>query len=305
MSSCRISAVLATDAWATAADAVECLRRQTIAGDVELVLVGPRLELPPDAGTRFRDVAVVDDSLESLAEARAEGISRASGDVVFVAETHGFPKPDCLERLCDAFGDDVVAAMPRLTNANPRTARSWASLFATYAAFTGSDPRPAPYVPLHNCAFRRDFLADVAAVPADLVYGVGISAEIAQRRLRAAYVPAAEVDHLNVDLPAGMVQDRFAGARMWAALRSRAWSPGRRAFYVAAAPAAAAVAATRVLRTPGWDECAGLRPRGTPALVVGIALVQAAGEALGYATGIGNAESRHLRLEIHRRAYTT
>jgi len=299
----RVSVVLALDTWETGIEAIEALRRQTIAGHIEVVLVGPGIVVPPGAAHGFAAVLTVECPIHPLSVARARGIRAAREAVVYMAETHGFPQPDCLERLADALGGEVVAAMPQIVNANPETSRSWASLFATYGAFTGDRARSASYVALHNGAFRATFLQRVAARPEDLVYGVGLTQTIQREHLQAVYVPDAVVPHLNVERLAGVVMDRVVGGRLWAGIRSRGWSGPRRAVHAALFPIGAAVMTWRVLRSDGWRRHRGSTPWGVSALVAIWAGLQSCGEVAGYVTGPGDSERRHLPLELHRRAY--
>jgi hypothetical protein len=298
-----ISVVLALDTWKTGIEALDALRLQTSATEMEVVLVGPEIAVPLDASSGFAALRAVECPISSLSVARARGIAAARGAVVYMAETHGFPRPDCLERLAGALGGNVVAAMPQIVNANPGTMRSWASLFATYGAFTGDRPRSAPYVALHNGAFQRTLLQRIAATPDDLVYGVGITKTIGREGLRAVYRPEAVVDHLNVERIDGILADRFLGGRLWAAMRSRDWSKRRRAVHAALFPLGAAVMTSRVLRSDGWVSHRSAMPRGASVLVAIWALLQSLGEATGYLIGAGESEVRHRSLELHRRDY--
>ncbi len=81
--------------------------------------------------------------------------------------------------------------MPRIVNANPATARSWATLFCSYGSYTGSRPRRLAAVALHNGAFERRALTSVAERPSDLVYGVGLSRTLAAQGSDMQFVPAA------------------------------------------------------------------------------------------------------------------
>ena len=138
-----ISAVLALDSMATGRAAIAALGSQTIAPSMELVLVGPKLEHPGAAADRIAEVTLVDAPIEPFSSARAAGIAASRGRVVFVAETHGYPRPDCLELLSDAIERGAGAAMPRIVNANPATARSWATLFCLLRQLHEQSPSPA------------------------------------------------------------------------------------------------------------------------------------------------------------------
>ncbi len=303
MTEIAVSVVLAVDAFPTGARTVAAVREQTIADRIELVLAGPRVRIPPDVTGNLAAVTAVDVPIEPLSSARAAGISEARGPVVYVAETHGFPRPDCLEHLVGAVEAGAAAAMPRLVNANPDTARSWASLFATYGSFTGSAPRRIGGVALHNGAFDRTVLERVARRPVDLIYGVGLTEAIRRAGLEMRFVPEAVVDHLNVVRPSGILADRLVGGRLWAGMRARSWPASRRALHAVGTPLAPAVMLGRILRSDGWREHRTTAPRGTSATLVALALLQALGELAGYAGGPGPAEHRHVDLELHREAF--
>ncbi len=303
MNETAVSVVLAVEDFATGRRTVEALRAQTVAAQVELVLVGPAVELPAGSGERLGSVTTVDVPTHPLSHARAAGIAVSRGRAVFVAETHGFPRPECLEHLLVAIDGGAVAAMPRLVNANPATARSYASLFATYGAFTGDTPRRLGQVALHNGMFERRRLSTVAEEPAALVYGVGLSRTLAAMQAEMRFVPEAVVDHLNVVRPRGILDDRLVGGRLWAGMRCRDWSSARRAVHVSGSPLAPAVMSRRIFGSDGWHRLGPEVPRGTAALVVAFAALQTVGEVVGYLRGPGDAERRHVHLELHREAY--
>ena len=54
----------------------------------------------------------------SLAGARAAGVRAAAAPVVFIGETHSFPRPGMLSAMLAAFTDErCVAVVPAITNA--------------------------------------------------------------------------------------------------------------------------------------------------------------------------------------------
>ena len=301
--SALVSAVLAVDRYATAAETIEILSRQTIASALAIVLAGPGLVVPDEQPDGLAGIRLVETPIEPLSVARARGILACTGRFVFVAETHGFPRRDCLELLVEELDRGAGAVMPRIANANPGSARSWASLFATYCAFTGPSPTSLGGVALHNGCFRRDLLAAAALFPSELVYGVGLTERLRKAGVPMRYVPGAVVDHLNVTRPGGIVEDRLVGGRIWAARRSASWSSSRRLAHAAAFPLAPFVMTGRIVRSEGWRRRGAVPPRGTLPAIAAMAGIQAIGEALGYALGQGRAEVSHGPLELHRRAY--
>ncbi len=303
MKGLAVSAILALDEFETGTAAIDALRSQTIADRTELVVAGPDLDVPAAAADGFAALTNVSVPIQPLSAARAAGILASRGRTVYVAETHGLPRPDCLELLHGEIESGAAAAMPRLVNANPGTARSWASLFATYGSFTGSASRRLSAVALHNAAFDRAALAEVAADPVRLVYGVGISRAVSERGLEMRFCPAAAVEHLNVVRPGGILADRLIGGRLWAGMRSASWPLGRRLAHAIGTPLAPLVMTTRIMRSDGWRELAATAPRGTGTLVAAFAAMQALGELVGYVAGPGPAERQHLDLELHREDY--
>ena len=141
-----------------------------------------------------------------------------------MAETHGFPRPDCLELLVAALDEGATAVMPRLGNANPALLRSWASLFATYGAYTGTTPRQLTDVALHNGCFRREALAEVAACAARSRLRRRVSERLRAEGCEMRYVPDAVLDHVNVTSLRGSSSTGRSAAASGLPRRSTHWS---------------------------------------------------------------------------------
>jgi hypothetical protein len=108
----------------------------------------------------------------------------------------------------------------------------------------------------------------------------------------------AEILHLNVSRPASWLHERFLAGRLVGGSRAKRFGPGRRLAYALATPAIAVVLAARVLSAAGRPA-----PR-VALLVVAGALIQAAGEAVGYlAGGFEGAERRMQPYELHKARY--
>lgn len=300
----RLTVVLAVDAFSTARRITAALLEQTIAAQIELVLVGPAVVIPDEELKGLGAVRALRHSGLDLAGARAAGTLAATAPVIYIAETHAFPRPAALEILTESIEAGAAAVMPRFANANPATARSWASLFSTYGGFVDRNPRQLRHVSLHNGAFRADVLARVAADPDDLVYGIGLSRELRAERLSMRYVPEAVVDHENVASVRGVLVDRLLGSRIAAGLRARRWGTPRRALYVLGAPLLPVPLVARILRSPAWRERRRELPRGTATVLALSTVLVAVGELMGYVAGVGRASERHVPLELHRERYT-
>ena len=116
----RLSFVVPTDSFATIADVAERLAAQSVAEDIELVVVcRAASELGEHARVGAVSVTVVEHPLLPLGEARAAGVRAAAAPVVAIGETHAFPAPGWGEHLIAAHDGPWSAVVPAITNANP------------------------------------------------------------------------------------------------------------------------------------------------------------------------------------------
>jgi hypothetical protein len=155
----RLTIVLATDAYETVRPVIASLRKQTARAHLEVLLIAPPDTLGAvdwsELGV-FGSARVVNVTGPlSLSASRAIGVRAASASIVFIGETHCFPHPQMTDVVLASFTDERCAAVvPAITNANPRTALSWASYLADYGRWGPGRPggtleRP----PVYNAHF--------------------------------------------------------------------------------------------------------------------------------------------------------
>ncbi len=301
-----LSFVLPTDSWETAAETVSALEQQSVAPAIELVVVTPdpnslRAEL---ARARLGGVRAVPGDLSDVPAAHASGVSAASAPIVFLGETHAFPEPDALRCVLEAFTDvGVACVVPRLVNANPALAVSWVEFLLAYGPWTVDEARDLERAASFNVAFRRAELLDLGVPIAGVLRpGGGVDARLRDRGRRLRSEPGAVLRHVNITRARPALDLRFHSARAYAAVRSGAWSRGRRVLYAAAAPAIAGVLVRRTWRGEAW-LAAGVPPRRALGTLLVFAGVSAAGEAVGYVAGAGRARARASAYEVHRADY--
>ncbi len=308
MSGLRLSAVVATDSYATIEPLTRALAAQRQPERIELVAVVPRgSALEPgaeaDALGGFRTVAV--DSLDELRDARSKGFEAAATPLVLLAETHCFPAEGWLDAVLAAHEGGWAVVGPSFENANPRTALSWANFIDHYATFTlPASPGPRPSVAGHNSTLRREallalgpelprLLRDFPALHARLAGAGGVYLE-----------PRARMRHVHMSTWRGWLSEAWGGGRVNGASRSRPWPLWRRAGYAAATPLIVLIELAR--RLPRWRELGRRRtlPAGTlPSLVAGIT-VRCCGEAVAFLLGPSErSETLLARTEIHRLDY--
>jgi len=304
-----ISAIVVTDAAALLERLLSALDAQTAKQRMELVVVAPasehrRIQSMLPAG--LANVKLIDRMpVGSLAPSKAEGVRAASSDIVVFTETHAFPFPNWAEALLDAHAQAECAAVgPALIAANPRPL-SWANMLLDYGPFlaeAAGAPRPVADLPGHNSSYRREILLRHGErLESMLELETALHEDLHRRDERMLLAPRARLAHVNVTLARAWLRERWHGGCIYAGVRSREWSRGRRLLYSVAAPAIPLVRLRRALRT-GRSAIGGVMlARAFPFMAVGV-IVQSAGEACGYSLGRGSTE-KLVEIELRRLNY--
>lgn len=307
-----MSVVLVADDWARILPVLDRLEKQTIKDGIEIVLVLPleeagKVEAPAlrEHGT-IRLVGV--ESVLPLGSARAEGVRAATAPFVFIGETHSFPHPGMAQTLIAAHAAGWGVVVPAFYNANPDGAPSWAGFLAGYAAWTDGVPAgEIESAPLFNVSYRKPFLMGLGdRLPHLLTEGEQMATELRAGGQRICFEPAAGIDHANISFLSSLLRQRFLAGRVIAGGRSASWTRPRRLAYALGSPLIPIVLLGRY-RSGIWRTIRRRRPPAStlPVLVLG-SIVEAAGEMLGYACGVGSpARARYDALEVQRLADTT
>lgn len=293
-----IAFVVATgDARSPIALAIEALGRQTIASEIEVVVVRASADAPlpvPDASGRFGRFHVVDDlAAPSVDRALAAGVEATTAPLICLLEDHAFPLPDCAARLVDAFRGPWTIVGCAVESANVGPAR-----LALATMYVGFGPWADPVVPgeqadlpNHNVAYSRALLVGRAELARLLDRGSPFHRTLAAEGARF-YLSDARVRHINPSAPGRSLAVRFAAGRLYGADRVRrgSWSWSRRVGYALASPLIPLVRFRRLARDRFGDveRQRGLWPRLAPAVLLMLA-ADAAGQAVGYLGGSGAA----------------
>lgn len=302
MSAPRIAFVVAAaDASSTAGVVLERLRAQTIAAELEVVLVlaAPGAAAPGhDSGLVALQV-VSDTGAASPDAALAAGIRASRAPFVALLEDHAFPRPDVAERIVAAFADgwDVVGMTIASANVAPgHLAR--ANMLVGYGSWAEpAEPGPRDELPNHNVAYRRSLLD---ATPGRLAADLDRWSDF-HTRLRSSgasfALSSATVDHVNPSSLTGSARVRFAAGRVYGAGRARdeRWTRARRLAYAGGAPLIPLVRLARLHRArrgASW-------PLLVPALLYVLAC-DAAGQAAGYLGGEGRSRATLVGAEQRR-----
>jgi hypothetical protein len=294
-------------------ETVRRLRAQTARERMELLVVAPSRDALGSferETTGFARVRVVEaGEIRRVAAAKAEGVRAARAPFVAFAEEHCYPEPEWARLLLAAHARGWDAVGPRMCNANPSSAVSWAGFYLNYGAcLTPAGPGPSDALPWHNNSYRREALDAYGEDLPTLLAVEGLLLEDMRARGRGLYLEAgARTHHVNISRLSSWVAHSFWGGRMFGAARARSkrWTPLRRLLYVGGGPLIPLVRLRRALPEvyragAGRAEVA----RVLPAMLAGL-IPHALGEVAGYAFGAGEAEERYSSFEMNRSLYVT
>ena len=306
-----LSAIVITpDSLQTVSRTLACLRAQTMASEVEIVLVGPEQAIrEAEAGRAdrgfggFRTVVAAGSRLTT--EARAAGVRAAGSPVVVLTEDHSWPEPAWAEALLRAHREGCLVAGPAVVNANPHSILSWANFIVEYSEWMAPcGTAGVAHLPGHNSSYRRDLL---------LAIGDGLAEELEAETLlhwqlhetggRLTVAADAITRHLNFSQAWPSIRVRMNSGHLFAGMRRRRWTLWRRLAYAAGWPLIPIVRFARILRRLRRPGRAGLVPGFSYPVALGLLVVDAAGECLGYLFGPGRAAERISAIDFHREAF--
>ena len=305
-SSPEMSVVIVTDRYETIHKTLRHLRTQTVKDHLEVVIVAPsaeQLDLDYSELKDFLQVRVVEiGRLQSLSWARAAGVRQASAPVVGFVESHSYPAPGWADALIEAHRQPWAAVGPAVSNANPKTAISWASFLLDYGRWF--EPAAAGEIddlPGHNSSYKRQTLLDYGSeLEAMLEAESMLHRDLRAQGYRLYLEPKAKIIHLNISLLSSWIPERFHAGRRFAAARARLWSPLRRLLYAGGSPLIPLVRLPRILGDIRRSaKRRALLPKVLPALIVSL-IVSAVGEMIGYAFRSGDSMEKLSRLELNK-----
>jgi hypothetical protein len=230
-----------------------------------------------------------------LPRLKAHGLRHARGSIVAIVDPTARVAPDWATQVLAAFEDaKVQGAGGVVTLEGPRTPGNLAAYLFEYGAFnppiesglTNAD------LPGNNVAYRREPLLRVAGAVLD---AEGFNKPFVHSALRAAggelhVFSSMRVTHMTEYGLLKVATRLFHYGRYFGHARMRRSSPGRRALYVAFAPAVPALLLARhVRRAVAMPQNRALLGRSAGALVIACSS-WAAGEWLGSWFGAGDSE---------------
>jgi len=301
--------VLTPDNYATIRRLMAHLCAQTACERLEIVLVAPHIgrlhadeaELARFAAVQLAEAAV----LRSTAEARAAGVRAATAPIVVFTEDHSLPEPTWAASLIRAHGEAWAAVGPAVSNANPRSAVSWANLLIEYIEWLHPASRgPTRHLPGHNSAYKRDVLLHYGAALGEwLEVESLLHWDLTANGRQLLLEPEARTHHLNYSRLSASIPLRFWSGKLFATRRRRDWSLARRLLYIAGAPIIPVVRLARILRHLQRPGRRVPRPACVLPVTAFLLACNTAGELAGYALGAGTASQRLVDLDFRRERF--
>jgi hypothetical protein len=303
----RLSFIVPADSFATIVDVAERLSAQSVAEEIELVVVCP-------AASQLGDydqlgpvrITVVEHPLLPLGEARAAGVRAAAATVVAIGETHTYPAPGWGEHLLAAHEGPWAAVVPAITNANPEGgAASWSTFLIDYGRWAfGEEAREIDDPPSYNASFKKAHLLELGDDLGRLLEpGDELPHELRKRGHRSYYEPRARIEHLNLTRRGAWHYERFLGGRLLGSARRAHWPMARTLLYVAGSPLIPVISLARTRHALAAAGRNGGLPAHTGTAVVLACVLFGIGELVGYVAGEGRAEADMLEYELHKVRY--
>jgi hypothetical protein len=280
------------------------LRAQSVADQLEIVIIGPReavadYDLARELGMFHSHQFIEGNPLESSAAAKAAGILVATAPIVAMTEDHSFPARGWAAALIERHREPWAAVGPAMVNGNPQSVLSWTNMLIEYGPWVdpvGSEERE--HLPPHNSSYKRDLLVEYADRLAALLDAETVLHWDLRARGKRLYLEsAAKTRHFNFAKWNSLIPLRLTVGRIFAGSRSRHWSPARRILYALASPAIPLIRFARVVGTTRRVKPNRLKLLAT--LFVGF-VIDGFGEMLGYALGSTSTEWKASKLEFHR-----
>ena len=282
--------VVTRDEYRTLRPIVGALRRQTVVGQIELLVVAPDEAagaIPASDASAFHSTRVVGvGPVISRGKAAAHGVLAARAPIVALSENHCFPDPEWAQRTLESHRGPWAGVGPAVANANPESLISQVLHAFGYGPFPRSgSPGIVAELPLHNSSYRREILSKNLGELQDLL---GDERKL-QSTLRESgqllyFDPLPLKWHINEatwGLLAGLSYD---SGRRYGGSRGRHWPLWRRVVYVLAAPLLSLPIARNVWAklSPSGEVRKGVR---LAAVIWSGALLHALGEAVSYVRG--------------------
>lgn len=297
--------VVIPDTYEIVRRTMECLRAQTIAEQVEIVIVAPSRQ---QIGLDERELACFHSwqvvgvgKVTSIGDGFAAGIRNARAPIVALTEDHSYPDANWAEAFVSAHRQPWAAVGPRMRNGNPGTMVSWADFYQAYGEWT--DPISSGtvrHLPGHNSSYKRDILLSLGEELKIFMQAESVLHRyLVARDYRLFLETSTCTTHLNFDTWSAWIPARYHTGRQFASTWAHSWSRARRLFFTLASPMIPWVRLWRIQKRVCRREPPVFQIRLLPIMLVGL-LVEGLGHLIGYVAGAGDSIEKVAKYEFHR-----
>jgi hypothetical protein len=297
--------VVVPDTYDTVRNTMCHLRAQTVAEQIEIVLVVPshqQLQLDDSELACFHSWQVIEvGAVTSKARGFVTGIRHAHAPVVALTEDHSFPDANWAEVMIAAHQKPWAAVGPSMRNDNPNTMLSWADFYQAYGEWaqpilSGS----VRHLPGHNSSYKREIL---------LSYGNQLESLMEAENVLHRYMKAEGYElllesktctsHLNFGTWSSWLPKRYYTGRQVASTWSKTWSWPRRLLFTIASSLIPWIRLWRIQRNVRRGQPTSFLLLLMPLLIVGL-LIEGIGYMMGFAAGAGDSIEKTEKYEYHR-----
>jgi len=297
--------VVVPDTYDTVRNTMCHLKAQTVAEQIEIVLVVPshqQLQLDDSELACFHSWQVIEvGAVTSKARGFVTGIRHAHAPVVALTEDHSFPDANWAEVMIAAHQKPWAAVGPSMRNGNPDNILSWADFYQAYGEWTHPIlSGPVRLLPGHNSSYKRDIL---------LSYGNQLESLMEAENVLHRYMKAEGYElllesktctsHLNFGTWSSWLPKRYYTGRQVASSWSKTWSWPRRLLFTIASSLIPWVRLWRIQRNVRRGQTLGFFIHLLPVVFSGL-IVEGIGYMMGFAAGTGDSIEKMEKYEYHR-----
>jgi len=288
---------------------LNCVMKQTIAEQIELILVGLEAgvfdELPVDLKQNLWDVkTIILEDFVGVDFATAKGTQLATAPYIAMIEDHVLPSDNWAEVVYQAHESGYEIVATPIENGNPATALSWGNVLLGYGEWLiPTETGEVSNIPVHNVSLGRKIIDYFGDTLGDrLGREGGMMKELREQGYPLYLSPDAQLGHVNPSRLLPTMILRFDVGRSYGATRAEQgnWSVFKRLVYIIGGPL---IPLVRFIRMRQQHFGAGKRGNEKIRAYLGLMfclLMDGLGQMYGYAFGLGKAYDRLIVFEVGR-----